>query len=56
MMIEKNGKTYAVTESTTKWTLKSSYGKLDIAFDVAKESCATFDELREYVLNDNDIF
>lgn len=53
MIIEKNGKTYTVTECRDKWTVKADSGKLSIAFDVSKELCATADELREYVLSDD---
>lgn len=56
MVIEKNGKAYAVTESRDKWTVKADSGKLSIAFDVSKEICATADELREYVLSNNELF
>lgn len=56
MIIEKKGKVYTVTESSTKWTVKSDSGKLLVAFDVSKELCATADELREYVLSNNELF
>ena len=56
MIIEKNGKVYTVTESSTKWTVKSDSGKLSVAFNVSKELCSTADELREYVLNNNELF
>ena len=49
MVIVKGEKTYTVTESATKWTVKTDSGKLELAFDVSKDICATIDELREYV-------
>ena len=56
MVIEKNGKAYTVTEYRDKWTVKAESGKLSVAFDVSKELCSTADELREYVLNNNELF
>lgn len=55
MIIEKNGKTYTVTEHRDKWRVTAESGKLSIAFDVSKELCATADALRVYV-NNNSIF
>lgn len=55
MIIEKNGKTYTVTEHRDKWTVSAESGKLSVAFDVSKELCPTADALRVYV-NNNSIF
>lgn len=55
MIIEKNGKTYTVTEHRDKWTVSAESGKLSVAFDVSKELCSTADALRVYV-NNNSIF
>jgi hypothetical protein len=41
MIIEKNGKTYTVTEHRDKWTVSAESGKLSVAFDVSKELCPT---------------
>ena len=56
MVIEKNSKAYTVTEHRDKWTVSAESGKLSVAFDVSKELCPTADELREYVLNNNELF
>ncbi len=56
MLIEKNGKTYIVTEASNKWTVKSDDGKLSVSFEVPKELCPTADELREYVLKNDELF
>lgn len=56
MQIEKNGKVYTVTESSTKWTVKAESGKLSIAFDVSKDLCETAGDLREYVLSNDELF
>ena len=55
MVIVKGEKTYTVTKSATKWTVKTDSGKLELAFDVSKDICATIDELREYVTT-NELF
>ncbi len=56
MQIEKNGKTYTVTECPKKWTVSLDSGKLSVAFDVSKELCSTEEQLREYVLTNNELF
>lgn len=56
MTIEKNGKTYTVTESRDKWTVKTNNGKLSIAFDISKKLCSKTTELIDYVLNNNELF
>jgi len=56
MIIEKNGKFYIVTETQNKWAVKTENDKLTVAYDVPKELCSTADELRAYVLNNNDLF
>jgi len=53
MIIEKNGKTYSVTEYADKWKVSAENGKLSVAYDVSKELCSTAAELREYVKNNN---
>ena len=55
MDITKDGKTYTITESRNKWTVKAENGKLSVAYDVSKELCATAEELRRYVLK-SDLF
>ena len=55
MDITKDGKTYTITESHNKWTVKAENGKLSVAYDVSKELCATAEELRRYVLK-SDLF
>lgn len=53
MIIEKNGKTYTVTEYPKKWTVSLDNGKLSVAYDVSKELCATAGELHDYVKNNS---
>lgn len=56
MIIEKNDKAYTVAEYRNKWTVKANSGKLLVSFDISKELCATLDELRKYVISNNEIF
>lgn len=55
MQIQKGEKTYAVKEFPKKWTVElvGVGGKLSIAIDVPKELCGTEQELRDYVLSEN---
>lgn len=53
MIIEKNGKTYTVTESRDKWKVSADSGKLALSVDVPKEICKTTDDLRNYIMNNN---
>ena len=55
MIIEKNSKSYTITELSDKWTVKAENGKLSVAFDISKKICTTADELQDYVLQ-NDMF
>lgn len=53
MIIEKNEKTYIVTELSNKWTVKAEKGKLLTAYDISKKVCSTVDELRVYIQESN---
>lgn len=53
MVIEKNGKSYSVTELRDKWKVSKDSGKLALSVDVPKEICETADELRNYIMNNN---
>lgn len=56
MVIEKNGKYYTATETSSKWTVKTENGKVSVFFEVPKDLCKTEDELREYVLTNDELF
>ncbi len=56
MIIEKNGKVYMVTELHDKWSVDTDSGKLSITFSVSKDLCPTVDELRKYIMNNNEMF
>ena len=56
MIIEKNGKTYTITELQNKWNVKTNSGKLSATYEVSKELCPTIDALQEYVLNNDNLF
>lgn len=55
MVIKKGNKMYTVTEQKTQWLVKLEGSSVELSIRVMKELCATLDELREYVLN-NDFF
>lgn len=54
--IIKGDTVYRVSESSNKWTAKRDSGKLSVSFDVSKELCITEQELREYVLSNDELF
>lgn len=56
MEIIKGDTVYRVSESSNKWTVKRDSGKLSVSFDVSKELCRTEQELREYVLSNDELF
>ena len=49
MRIEKNEKTYEITEHTHHWSVVWSAGALSATFRVDKELCPTADDLRTYI-------
>jgi hypothetical protein len=56
MTIEKNGKVYAVFESSDAWGLTLENGKLRVHFKVSKDLCPTAVTLQEYVLGNDELF
>lgn len=56
MIIQKNSKIYNVKEYGDKWKISLKNGKLSVDYDISKEICSTADALREYVLNNDNIF
>lgn len=56
MIIEKNNKVYNVKECSDKWKISLKNGKLSVDYDISKEICSTADDLREYVLSNDNIF
>lgn len=55
MTIEKSGKVYKVKENVGSWTLSAKIGSVEIAYNVPKADCPTFDDLKAYVA-ENKIF
>lgn len=49
MEIEKNGKTYSVKENEKSWTLFWIEGRVSLNYNVKKEDCKTFEELKKFV-------
>ena len=49
MTIEKNGKIYTTKENKASWTVSTTIGRVDVAYNVPKDDCPTFDALKAYV-------
>lgn len=56
MKIMKGDTVYNVSENSKSWIVKKESDKLSVSFDISKELCKTEQELREYVLSDNELF
>ena len=55
MIIKKGEKTYTVRELLHGWKLERVMDGVSVAFNVPKNICGTFGELREYVAG-NEMF
>lgn len=56
MIVEKNGKTYKIISQETKFTIKLvSDLKLKIEFNLSKNEYSTFDDVKNYIM-ENDMF
>ena len=53
MIIEKNGVVYTVREYKNIWKLTRQNGGLIVDYSVNKNLCATFEDLKAYVLKEN---
>lgn len=53
MFIQKDGKNYAVRESSKKWTVSTEIDKLTVSYDISKDICSTAEELCEYILEED---
>lgn len=53
MRIEKNEKTYEVTECQKHWSVRLQSGALSATFQVSKDICKTEAELRDYIEKEN---
>lgn len=56
MLIEKYNKTYTVSEINNKWVVKSANGKVSFSVDISKDVCKTFEELKDFIKSNNEIF
>ena len=50
MEIEKNGKIYLVKENKYSWTLTLKMGRVSSSYNVLKEDCKNFEEVRKLVI------
>ncbi len=55
MEIMKNGKVYEVKETAKHWSVKTAASKLGVDYNVPKEICSTFEDLKKYIA-ENDLF
>lgn len=55
MKIEKDGRVYIVTETTKQWNVKTDASKMGVSYNIPKEVCGTFDDLKKYVV-ENELF
>ncbi len=50
MIIQTDQKEYEVTETEKKWIAKRTQGKVVIKYEVPKEECTTFDDLKKRII------
>jgi hypothetical protein len=55
MEIEKNGKNYTVRENKASWTLSAKTGQVELAVNVTKKDCPTFESLKAFIA-ENEVF
>lgn len=51
--VQKNDKTYTVKECKNHWNISTEIGKLSVSYQVPKDMCATFEELKQYIESEN---
>ena len=56
MIVEKNEKTYTVTETLNKWVVKSDIGKLSVSVEISKELCNSFEDIQRYLYDNDELF
>lgn len=55
MIIQKGNNRYEVSETSRTWKVAKNDGVISVVYEVAKSSCRSFDELKQYVL-ESDVF
>lgn len=55
MNVEKNGTVYTITDQGTFWKIESVSGKLAVCYKLPKSDCATIDDVRAFI-HENDLF
>ncbi len=53
MVIEKNGKEYAIAERAEGWTVSRKIGALTVEYKIPKDVCENEAELRAYIERDD---
>lgn len=51
MIINKNEKTYNVSELQNKWKVSTIINGMPVDYEVSKNDCTTFNDLKAYVLS-----
>mgnify|MGYP007043623883 CR=1 FL=1 len=51
MVIVKNDKNYIISELQNKWKVSTIINGMSVDYEVSKSDCATFDDLKAYVLS-----
>lgn len=51
--VRKNDKIYIVKECKNHWSISTTIEQLSISYQVPKDMCATFEELKQYIENEN---
>ncbi len=49
MIIQKDEKTYLVSEARDHWTISRTEGKLRVSYKISREVCPDAEALRQYV-------
>ena len=53
MIITKGDKIFTITEFNNHWNAKRKVGGIDVAFQISKELCPTFEALEEYIMKES---
>lgn len=56
MEITKDDNTYRIKENEKSWTVEKESDKLSVSFNVPKNICKSEQELRNYILSNDELF
>ena len=49
MIIEKNGKEYAIEEQQNNWKISCKFGRVSVEYKIPKDVCSDQNALRKYI-------